>query len=187
MFIQLIILVSKGYIVHLWDFREYKIMKKEYSNIYYITSLLIISYLTDYKIFLIGTSYIHYIQYIYVYYYRGIINYNKFKRDVIFYKYLSMIQLYLLYILTFTSFSCVYNNLLSIIIIISGNILSCYSAYLLGIDGCYFGIELGYISKNKNYNSKFPYGYIPHPMILSQCIALYFMNNNLLFYNNWPF
>ena len=180
-------LVSKGYIVHLWDFREYKIMKKEYSNIYYITSLLIISYLTDYKIFLIGTSYIHYIQYIYVYYYRGIINYNKFKRDVIFYKYLSMIQLYLLYILTFTSFSCVYNNLLSIIIIISGNILSCYSAYLLGIDGCYFGIELGYISKNKNYISKFPYGYIPHPMILSQCIALYFMNNNLLFYNNWPF
>lgn len=180
-------LVSKGYIVHLWDFREYKIMKKEYSNIYYITSLFIISYLTDYKIFLIGTSYIHYIQYIYVYYYRGIINYNKFKRDVIFYKYLSMIQLYLLYILTFTSFSCVYNNLLSIIIIISGNILSCYSAYLLGIDGCYFGIELGYISKNKNYISKFPYGYIPHPMILSQCIALYFMNNNLLFYNNWPF
>jgi len=180
-------LVSKGYIVHLWDFREYKIMKKEYSNIYYITSLLIISYLTDYKIFLIGTSYIHYIQYIYVYYYRGIINYNKFKRDVIFYKYLSMIQLYLLYISTFTSFSCVYNNLLSIIIIISGNILSCYSAYLLGIDGCYFGIELGYISKNKNYISKFPYGYIPHPMILSQCIALYFMNNNLLFYNNWPF
>jgi uncharacterized membrane protein YGL010W len=180
-------LISKGYIVYPWDFREYKIIKKEYSNIYYIASLFIISYLTDYKIFLIGTSYIHYIQYIYVYYYRSSIDYNKFKRDVIFYKFLSLAQLYSLYISTFTSFSCVYNNLLSIIIIISSNILSGYSAYLLGTDGCYFGIELGYISKNKNYISKFPYGYIPHPMILSQCIALYFMNNNMLFYNNWPF
>lgn len=180
-------LISKGYIAYPWDFREYKIIKKEYSNIYYIASLFIISYLTDYKIFLIGTSYIHYIQYIYVYYYRSTIDYNKFKRDVIFYKFLSLAQLYSLYISTFTSFSCVYNNLLSIIIIISSNILSGYSAYLLGTDGCYFGIELGYISKNKNYVSNFPYGYIPHPMILSQCIALYFMNNNMLFYNNWQF
>ena len=180
-------LILKGYIVYPWDFQEYKIIKKEYSNIYYIISLFIISYLTDYKIFLISTSYIHYIQYIYVYYYRNSIDYNKFKRDVIFYKFLSLAQLYSLYISTFTSFSCFYNNLLSIIIIILSNILSGYSAYLLGTDGCYFGIELGYISKNKNYISKFPYGYIPHPMILSQCIALYFMNNNLLFYNNWSF
>ena len=73
-------LILKGYITYPWDFREYKIIKKEYSNIYYITSLFIISYLTDYKIFLIGTSYIHYIQYIYVYYYRSSIDYNKFKR-----------------------------------------------------------------------------------------------------------
>ena len=58
---------------------------------------------------------------------------------------------------------------------------------MLGTDGCYFGIELGYVNKNKNYVSKFPYGYIPHPMILSQCIALYSMNNNFIFYNNWPF
>jgi hypothetical protein len=180
-------LILKGYIVYPWDFQEYKIIKKEYSNIYYITSLLIISYFTDYKIFLIGTSYIHYIQYIYVYYYRSSINYNKFKRDVIFYKFLSLAQLYSLYTSTFTSFSCVYNNILSIIIIISSNILSGYSAYLLGTDGCYFGIELGYVNKNKNYVSKFPYGYIPHPMILSQCISLYFMNNNFIFYNNWPF
>jgi len=180
-------LISKGYIIYPWDFRKYKIKKNIYSNIYYITSLLIISHLTDYKIFLIGTSYIHYIQYIYVYYYHSSIDYNKFKRYVIFYKFLSLAQLYSLYISTFTSFSCVYNNLLSIIIIISINILSGYSAYLLGKDGCYFGIELGYICKNKNYISKFPYGYIPHPMILSQCIALYFMNNNLLFYNNWSF
>lgn len=180
-------LISKGYIIYPWDFRKYKIKKNIYSNIYYITSLLIISHLTDYKIFLIGTSYIHYIQYIYIYYYHSSIDYNKFKRYVIFYKFLSLAQLYSLYISTFTSFSCVYNNLLSIIIIISINILSGYSAYLLGKDGCYFGIELGYICKNKNYISKFPYGYIPHPMILSQCIALYFMNNNLLFYNNWSF
>lgn len=180
-------LISKGHIVYPWDFREYKIIKKEYSNIYYITSLFIISYFTDYKIFLISTSFIHYIQYIYVYYYRCSIDYNKFKRDVIFYKFLSIIQLYSLYTSTFTSFSCIYNNLLSIIIIISSNILSGYSAYLLGTDGCYFGIELGYVNKNKNYVSKFPYGYIRHPMILYQCIALYSMNNNLLFYNNWPF
>ena len=70
-------------------------------------------------------------------------------------------------------------------IIISSNILSGYSAYLLGADGCYFGIELGFV--NKNYIAKFPYGYIPHPMILSQCIALYFMNYNSNFYNNWPY
>ena len=47
-------------------------------------------------------------------------------KDVIFYKFLSLAQLYSLYISTFTSFSCVYNNLLSIIIIISRDILHIY-------------------------------------------------------------
>lgn len=175
-------LVSKGYIEYPWQFKENKFFKNEYTNIYYLSCLIIISYYTDYKIFLIGTSFIHYIQYILTYYYRNNVDYIKFKRDVVFYKCLSISQLYLLYISTIDNF---YNNIFSIIIIISSNILSGYSAYLLGADGCYFGIELGFV--NKNYIAKFPYGYIPHPMILSQCIALYFMNYNSNFYNNWPY
>ncbi len=181
-------LVKKEYIEYPWQFNKYKVIKKrDYSNLYYILTLFTISYYTDYKIFLIGTSFVHYIRYILTYYYRDNVDYIKFKNDVIFYKMISMFQLYSLYLLSFQNTNDIYNNIIGILFIIIGNSLSFYSSYLLGVDGCYFGIELGYVNKKKNYISKFPYGYIPHPMILSQCFALYGMNKNTIFYYNWSY
>jgi hypothetical protein len=40
----------------------------------------------------------------------------------------------------------------------------------LGLDRTYFGVELGLVKPK--WITTFPYGYIPHPMIVSQCLAL---------------
>lgn len=181
-------IVEKKYIEYPWLVKKYKtIKKKDYSNIYYLTTLFAVSYLTDYKIFLLGTSYIHYIRYITTYYHRINVDYINFKRDVLLYKSISMIQLYYLYFISFRNINDIYINIGGISLILIGNIMSIYTYFLLGIDRCYFGIELGHLDKNKKYINKFPYGYIPHPMILSQCIAFYGINKNILFHNEWPY
>lgn len=181
-------IVEKNYIEYPWQVKRYKSIKKiDYSNLYYLTTLFAVSYLTDYKVFLLGTSYIHYIRYITTYYYRINIDYSNFKRDVLLYKCISMIQLYYLYFISFQDINDIYINIGGISLILFGNILSLYTSFLLGIDGCYFGIELGHLNKNKKYINTFPYGYIPHPMILSQCIAFYGINTNIAFYNEWPY
>jgi uncharacterized membrane protein YGL010W len=178
-------IVNKGYIEYPWQLKKYKLLKsKDYSNLYYITGLSIISYYTNYKVFLIGTSFIHYIRYILTYYYRDNADYMKFKNDVIMYKIISMTQLYYFYI---SSLQNIKDNFFGISLIITGNILCVYSSYLLGVDGCYFGIELGHINKHKKHIKKFPYGYIQHPMILSQCLVFYGINRNINFYNNYPY
>jgi hypothetical protein len=108
----------------------------------------------------------------------------KFKNDVIMYKIISMTQLYYFYI---SSLQNIKDDIFGISLIITGNILCIYSSYLLGVDGCYFGIELGHINKHKKHVNKFPYGYIQHPMILSQCLVFYGINRNIKFYNNYPY
>lgn len=40
----------------------------------------------------------------------------------------------------------------------------------LGLKRTYFGVELGL--EQPKWITEFPYGYIPHPMIVSQCVAL---------------
>ena len=36
----------------------------------------------------------------------------------------------------------------------------------LGVDGTYFGIELGVVKADYKFVTKFPYNVLPHPMIL---------------------
>jgi len=178
-------IVKKGYIEYPWQFRKNQLIKtKDYSNIYYIFTLYILSYYTTDNILLIGSSFIHYIRYILTYYYRHNVDYIKFKNDVIIYKIISMSQLYYFYI---SSLENINDNIYGISLIIIGNITCIYSSFLLGIDGCYFGIELGHVNKNKKYIEKFPYGYIQHPMILSQCLVFYGINKNIYFYVNYPY
>ena len=58
---------------------------------------------------------------------------------------------------------------------------------LLGVDGTYFGIELGFVQASKHYVQRFPYGVIPHPMILSQCVALLGLFRHAAFRAAWPY
>ena len=61
-------------------------------------------------------------------------------------------------------------DVISLIMIVSGYALSILATNALGLDRTYFGVELGFY-EFKLIN-QFPYGYIPHPMILSQVWAL---------------
>jgi hypothetical protein len=54
--------------------------------------------------------------------------------------------------------------------IFSGFTISTLAAKALGIDRTYFGAELGHCESK--WVTDFPYGFIPHPMIVSQIWAL---------------
>ena len=48
--------------------------------------------------------------------------------------------------------------------------LSTAATVALGIDQTYFGVELGVMKPN--FVSQFPYGYVPHPMIIGSIVGL---------------
>ena len=137
------------------------------------------------QVFLIGTSFVHYCRYIATYYYRHNVAYGNFKRDAVIYKSVALAQLLGLYLLSIKSLAAV--PLVEWCMVLGGWGLSTYTAHQLGVDGTYFGIELGFVKAQKNYVQKFPYGVIPHPMILSQCIAMLGLYRNAAFRAAWPY
>jgi len=166
--------------------------KMGYSNIGYFAVLGLIAAFTDYKVFLIGTSFIHYCRYITTYYHRENVAYGVFKRDVLIYKTLALVQLVSLYLMAVTkNFSDMSGlgsiGMLDYAMVLGGYALSIYTTAQLGVDGTYFGIELGFVQADKHYVQKFPYGVIPHPMILSQCVALLGLYRHAAFRAAWPY
>ena len=118
--------------------------------------------------------------------------YGVFKRDVLLYKTLAIGQLLVLYLSAvtkgFTNMAAVSDiGLLDCAMVLGGYALSIYTTAQLGVDGTYFGIELGFVQADKHYVQKFPYGVIPHPMILSQCVALLGLYRHAAFRAAWPY
>jgi len=166
--------------------------KVGYCNIGYIAALAVVSFFTTYKVFLVGTSFIHYLRYINTYYHREGVAYGVFKRDVFLFKALSISQLVLLYASAvtnnFTDLSlALKTSPIDYAMIFGGYALSIYTTFQLGVDGTYFGIELGFVKASKHYVQKFPYGVIPHPMILSQCVAMLGFMRAEAFRSSWPY
>jgi hypothetical protein len=163
-----------------------------YSNIGYLVILAAVAAFTDYKVFLIGTSFVHYCRYINTYYFRENVSYGNFKRDVLIYKTIALAQLFLLYTTAVTSnfknMSALSSiPMLDLAMVAGGYALSIYTTSQLGVDGTYFGIELGFVKASKNYVQKFPYGVIPHPMIISQCVAMLGLYRHIAFRAAWPY
>mmetsp|Transcript_40090 Transcript_40090/g.40886 ORF Transcript_40090/g.40886 Transcript_40090/m.40886 type:complete len:683 (-) Transcript_40090:610-2658(-) len=146
-------------------------------NVLYLASALALWWSTgQYVIFLVMTSFIHYLRYIGTYYYRQDIDYGSFKRDVLLFKSLALLQLFYHYFSSyFTSSYSLSSHIttvdyISISMILSGYIVSIMATNALGIERTYFGSELGLCEAK--WITQFPYGYIPHPMIVSQIWAL---------------
>jgi hypothetical protein len=148
-------------------------------NIVYLLFAACVSFIVgDYNAFLALTSFVHYLRYITTYYFRSEVDYGSFKRDVLLFKTLALSQLSLFYLFpsfmatqvlgtTPVNFSL---DIVSLMMIASGYSISIMATKALGIDRTYFGTELGFC-EFKIVN-EFPYGFIPHPMILSQVWAL---------------
>ena len=139
-----------------------------YNNILYCLYLYFLSHIhNNYGIFLYGTSFVHYIRYISTYFDRRQVHYGIFQRDVLFFKTLSIGQLFIM-----TLYDSPFINYKGYACVFIGYTVSILATHVLGKDKTYFGLELGIIEGNNERVSSFPYGYIPHPMITGQILSL---------------
>eukprot|EP00471_Norrisiella_sphaerica_P002001 CAMPEP_0184482826 /NCGR_PEP_ID=MMETSP0113_2-20130426/4420_1 /TAXON_ID=91329 /ORGANISM="Norrisiella sphaerica, Strain BC52" /LENGTH=584 /DNA_ID=CAMNT_0026862819 /DNA_START=139 /DNA_END=1893 /DNA_ORIENTATION=- len=134
------------------------------SNLVYISFLILASLLIHPYIFLVATSFYHYIIYLGTFYNRRDIAFGTFKRDAVFYKTIAVSTLAYYYIKHFEV------DVISIILLAVGYTIAISATKALGIDKTYFGSELGHCKPE--YISAFPYNCIPHPMIVGACIGL---------------
>jgi len=155
-------------------------------SIYYLVFVAAMWYVTGvYEFFLLLTSFNHYIRYISTFYVRRGIDFGSFKRDVLLFKTIALIQVFYQYfeplilqkegvkfnlLPQFSGIVAGDYNLVSILMIVSGYFVSAMATKALGIDRTYFGAELGLVEEK--WVTEFPYNCIPHPMILSQVWAL---------------
>jgi protein-S-isoprenylcysteine O-methyltransferase Ste14 len=115
-------------------------------------------------VFLYGSSFIHYLLYMAVYYTREDVAFTTFKRRAMFWKGLAGAQLVYLYLRN-PSFEP-----LSLSLIVLGIALSGAAARVLGMERTYFAAELGRCAPLTL--RRFPYNLIRHPMIVGNIIAL---------------
>jgi len=151
-------------------------------NILYVFGASLAGWTTgSYSVFLGLTQYVHYCRYITTYYKRKQANYGMFKRDVLFFKSVALLNLAYMVLKPLwvkgTSVeglkaNDILENIPGFAMIIVGYGVSVAATAALGVDGTYFGIELGYVEADYQFVKSFPYNCIPHPMILSQVCAL---------------
>lgn len=133
-------------------------------NLVYLALLALADRLTAAPVFLYGSSFIHYLLYMAVYHSREDIAFLTFQRRAMFYKGLAAAQLVYLYLQAGRF------DPLSLSLIALGLGLSGAAARVLGLERTYFGAELGLCEPLRL--NRFPYGFIRHPMIVGNIIAL---------------
>lgn len=157
-------------------------------NLIYIIFAATLWYVTGcYDWFLLSTSYTHYIRYIGTYFWRNDIDYGSFKRDVLVFKVLALAQIFIHYAVSLLSQEDIRGKIdfVSIFMIIIGYGISVQATNVLGLDRTYFGAELGKCPAK--WINQFPYGYIPHPMIVSQIFALLGVMKANHFRHDYPY
>jgi hypothetical protein len=146
--------------------------------------------LQNYLVTLIATSYIHYCFYIYTYYTRwpkgDRTKYEDFMLIVFSFKCFALAQL------AFVGISIVFDSppytipssfelaptfsALGLLVTVSlaayGYYVSAMATNALGIEGTYFGIELGFVKAQYEFVQVWPYNTYPHPMITGQVAAM---------------
>jgi len=163
-------------------------------NLVYIGTAAAIGFFIDRRIFIAAMSWVHYLKYIHQYYFRAAKGsaerYKAWKRDVLLYKSISLSILFIIY---FQPYVAAYRgglapdlDLVSVAMVISGYCVSMAATNALGVDGTYFGIELGFVKADYGFVETFPYNTIPHPMILSQVLALLGLFKPAHVHSQWP-
>lgn len=157
-------------------------------NVLYTVALYIVGRLVHPAIFLVGTSFVHYPRYITTYYNRTDVNFGTFKSDVLFFKVIALCHIAYRYasalLLAGGTSADPLTVVASLAMIIVGSAVSSLATKALGIDGTYFGYELGMCEAERV--TTFPFNVIPHPMIVGQLFA--FAGVHLLpeFREAWP-
>jgi hypothetical protein len=116
------------------------------------------------SLFVALTGFVHYGLYIATFAHRRDVAYGTFLRDSVFFKAVSMGSLAVVAALNFTA------EPVAIVLMIAGFGTAGLAAAALGKERTYFGVELGRCAPRRV--TRFPYGVIPHPMILGAIIGL---------------
>lgn len=135
------------------------------NNLAYVAAVGLLSLcLGSYRLFLLGTSFVHYLIYFAVLRHPRDISFGRMLRNAMFYKTVATAQLAGMY-LYFGDFGFV-----SLGLIAGGYGLAALALRRLGVVRTYFGAELGL--REPHRIEGFPYGTIPHPMILGSILGL---------------
>eukprot|EP00622_Pseudochattonella_farcimen_P002338 FR737250.1.p1 GENE.FR737250.1~~FR737250.1.p1 ORF type:complete len:209 (+),score=17.99 FR737250.1:51-677(+) len=161
-----------------------------YVNIAHIGLAAILGLVVDYRLWVAGTSWVHYCKYIYQYYWRTartVEKYNAWKRDVPLFKTIALTNLAFIYIMPYVKKEATgFPDLISLAMIVTGYYISIAATAALGVNGTYFGIELGFVKADYCFVQAFPYNVIPHPMILGQVFGLLGIFKPAHVHMNWP-
>uniref|UniRef100_A0A7S2DDC3 phosphatidyl-N-methylethanolamine N-methyltransferase n=1 Tax=Octactis speculum TaxID=3111310 RepID=A0A7S2DDC3_9STRA len=165
-------------------------MNLGWGNVAYLCSAALAGYFVDFRIFVAMTSWVHYCKYIYQYYWRTARDkesYAAWKRDVLLFKTVALCNLGYIYLKPYVlnGFSG-FPDIISLAMIAVGYYISIAATQALGIDGTYFGIELGHVKAEYTFVKDFPYNVIPHPMILGQVFALLGLFKPAHVHQDWP-
>jgi len=148
-------------------------------NLLYVIALAVVSAAVGSAVpFVAGVSFVHYLTYIATFSDRTNVSYGHFLRNVVFFKTVSMGTLAVLYLQAGVA------DPISLTLVALGFGLSALSARALGMQGTYFGVELGRLQPRTI--TAFPYGTIPHPMILGAIVGLLGVHALAPFREAWP-
>ena len=135
------------------------------TNLAYVLLAGTVSYaLSSLTLFILLTGFVHYGLYIATFAHRRDICYGNFLRDCIFFKVVSMGTL------TLVALSNLTLDPLALLLICSGFGIAAMAASALGKERTYFGVELERVPPRHIH--RFPYGTVPHPMILGAIVGL---------------
>ena len=96
------------------------------------------------------------LRYISTFYVRKGIDFGSFKRDVLLFKTIALLQLFYHYF--FPSTRPFVFDPISIAMVVTGYVISMLATNAIGIDRTYFAAELGLVEPK--WINKFPYGYV---------------------------
>ena len=154
-----------------------------WANVCYLTFMGTCALFTQsYSTFFFATSFYHYFVYAATYHQRTNIAFGAFKRDALLYKSLALTQAFIQYVYRF-DYSA--PDFVSLGLIALGFGLAAMATKALGVDRTYFGWELGEITGGY-VSSGFPYGVIPHPMIVGGIIGWLGIHKLDAFREAWP-
>ncbi|QDT02222.1 hypothetical protein K227x_05950 [Rubripirellula lacrimiformis] len=136
-----------------------------WTNLAYVATLAIASLVAQNTwIFVIGCSFVHYWIYAATFRHRQSIAFGEFARNAVFFKTIAMSILAVIYA------RYALETPVSIPVVVGGFTLATYSTWVLGFRRSYFSAELGFDAPRAI--SRFPYGTLPHPMILGAMAGL---------------
>ena len=143
-----------------------------WSNLSYIVVAALLSLVFwDARLFLVATSFVHYLIYVGTFQERTPVSFGTFRRDAVLFKSLAMFQLFAVFAMGLFSGQMALTALAATTALVAvGFGLATYATAVLGLDRTYFSWELGFDSPKRI--AKFPFGVIPHPMIVGAMIGI---------------